>query len=159
MKINNSKIKKLIVGASLSVGILVGAFGVLPVAAKGIDQGTTPNYPMNENGETYGSDAHAASFEEVPDLIAVRQNEIFGYVRREDLYQEEINMPSSPNDKAGWEEYEECYANGYQIPIYDVDGETVIGTFSISSENDNAEEDESYDSVEDAVAATLKEDD
>ncbi len=96
-------------------------------------------FPVNEYGETYGSLAYVNvpggrpfSLENYPNLIAVAQS-VEGYVRREDYFESTINIPNSPDDKEGWERYHKLYGNkeGREIPVYEVDGRTVVGTFTI----------------------------
>lgn len=83
----------------------------------------------NENGLTYGPDALGA------DLISVTSDQgLDGYVYREDLYYYEEYMEdfNTPEDAIKWqEEWREKYPNGYSIPVYENDGETQIGTFTI----------------------------
>jgi hypothetical protein len=82
-------------------------------------------YPVNKSGQTYGSSADARSYEEEPDLIsAIGEGNIEGYVKKEDLQQP---TPENPEEAIAMMENEESK----EIPLYDVDGETIIGTFTI----------------------------
>lgn len=55
-----------------------------------------PNYPKNENGQTYGSAADATSPKTEPDLIrAVGVDETVGYVLKKDLDGE---LPKTPEE-------------------------------------------------------------
>lgn len=86
-----------------------------------------PIYPKNENGQTYGSGADASSPETVPDLIrAIGVDGTEGYLLREDLDGE---LPKSPEEAI--EIQNSRPSGGRDIPLYDVDGETVIGVFHV----------------------------
>lgn len=75
-----------------------------------------PNYPENENGQTYGSAKEATSVEMLPDLINMGSvNDIAGYVLKKD-YLSEL---------------------GRNVPLYDVDGINIIGSFHIGAKNMN----------------------
>lgn len=86
---------------------------------------------VNARGETYGV-AHEDGTE--PDLIGAYGvdgdgNQVLGYARPADLEQP---VPSSPEEAANWEEiWDERFPDGMKVPIYDSDGETVIGTMTI----------------------------
>ncbi|HAM80162.1 hypothetical protein [Ornithinibacillus bavariensis] len=96
------------------------------------------NFPKNQAGQTYGSAAMAKSPQEEPDLIvAIGVNGEEGYVYREDLDGE---MPSTPEEALAIQKQTEkkmaLVAAGTPvvvrtIPLYDVDGVTVIGEFDI----------------------------
>ncbi|GIO99922.1 hypothetical protein J14TS5_50080 [Paenibacillus lautus] len=85
------------------------------------------NYPKNKNGQTNGSSADAASLETEPELIsAIGVDGTAGYVLKKDLDGEQPKSPQdaiaiqnsrSPGDRA--------------IPLYDVEGATVIGAFHV----------------------------
>jgi beta-lactamase regulating signal transducer with metallopeptidase domain len=102
-------------------------------AAAEADKNSARVYPVNKYDQTYTNDFNArriADWQNAADLIGVNQNGIYGYCRREDFYQAEINKPSSPDDKAEWNAYYERYKNNYDIPVYDVNGETVLGYYT-----------------------------
>lgn len=85
-------------------------------------------YDVNNNGETYGSLLSEYTIGEAPDLIsAVGTNGEEGYVRAEDL---------TPEVSSIEEALEQEIENGEvrTIPLYDVDGETVIGEFELETE-------------------------
>ncbi|WP_214627072.1 hypothetical protein [Paenibacillus agaridevorans] len=84
-------------------------------------------YPVNENGQTYGSDADATSAETRPELIsAIGENGIEGYVLKKDLDGEQ---PKTPEEAIAIQNSRS--PGGRDIPLYDVDGETVIGVFHV----------------------------
>lgn len=82
-------------------------------------------YEVNPNGQTYGSDFCAASVEEAPDLIAVIGiNGVSGYV-----YGQELNQkPATPEEAVAMTLADQ---GSYTIPVYDVDGETILDYFQI----------------------------
>ncbi|WP_052475958.1 sigma-E factor regulatory protein RseB domain-containing protein [Cohnella kolymensis] len=86
-----------------------------------------PSFPTNENGQTYGSASDATSPETEPDLIKAHGVDgTEGYVLKTDLDGE---MPRNPQEALAQQESRP--AGGRDIPLYDVDGETVIGVFHI----------------------------
>ena len=86
-----------------------------------------PSFPKNENGQTYGSASDASSPDEEPDLIkAYGVDGTIGYVLKKDLDGE---MPNNPEEAL--EQQKNRPPGGRDIPLYDVDGKTVIGVFHI----------------------------
>ncbi|SEB27642.1 hypothetical protein [Paenibacillus sp. 276b] len=92
-----------------------------------------PAYPTNEQGQTYGEGPLLPGKTQEPDLInAENENGIEGYIKSSDLesgattpeealqYQESINAPELRS-----------------IPLYKLDGETIIGEFKIGSTQSN----------------------
>ncbi|MEC0231982.1 hypothetical protein [Paenibacillus alba] len=95
--------------------------GSLHIGAKNI------NYPKNKNGQTYDSSADATSPETEPELIrAIGVDGIAGYVLKKDLDGE---LPKSPEEAIAIQNSRS--PDGRDIPLYDVDGETVIGVFHV----------------------------
>ncbi|BBH20258.1 hypothetical protein Back11_16030 [Paenibacillus baekrokdamisoli] len=85
------------------------------------------NYPKNKNGQTYGSAADATSPETEPDLIqAEGVDGTVGYVLKKDLDGEQ---PKTPEEAIAIQNSRP--PGGYDYPLYDVDGKTVIGVFHI----------------------------
>lgn len=85
------------------------------------------NYPKNKNGKTYGSSADATSPETEPELIsAIGVDGTAGYVLKKDLDGE---LPKSPEEAVAIQNSRS--PGGRDIPLYDVDGETVIGVFHV----------------------------
>src|SRR5690606_27044799 len=83
-------------------------------------------YPKNENGQTCGPDLKDLIRGELgePDLIlAVGENDTIGYVKKVDL---ERSQPKTPEEAVKLND-----APPREVPLYDVDGETVIGKFII----------------------------
>jgi len=116
------------------IGIAVGFSTMSTLADNKINrsQDKAPIYPVNENGQTYGSAADAISIETEPDLIAaIGIDGTKGYVLAKDL---RANMPKTPEEAiAQMNARKTAEANGtYEgrlIPLYDVDGKTVIGQY------------------------------
>lgn len=109
----------------LAVGLLsvavAGGAGV--VVAAGVDE-TAPSpaveFPINENGLTYGS---GLDTDVGLDLIeAYATNGELGYVRATDLNQD---LAADPAEALSQD------VAGHRIPIYAVDGTTVIGEFVV----------------------------
>lgn len=96
-----------------------------------------PTYPVNDNNKTYGSLAYSISEETEPDLILVEiANGSLGYVKKEDLREEE---PNNPEEAVNMQKEKENrikeagdMETGRTINVYDVNGEVIIGEFFIS---------------------------
>ncbi|WP_281884058.1 hypothetical protein [Agromyces rhizosphaerae] len=93
-----------------------------------------PEYPRNANGQTYGSAADAPAPGAEPDLILVMAtNGIEGYVQKAELDDANGSAAAetftSPEQALAWQE-----ANSHDryVPVYDRDGERVIGEFLIA---------------------------
>ncbi|MEC0125914.1 hypothetical protein [Paenibacillus pabuli] len=85
------------------------------------------NFPKNRNGQTYGSAGEATSPETEPELIeATGVDGTEGYVLRKDLDGEQ---PSTPEEAIA--QQNSRAADGRDIPLYDLDGENVIGVFHV----------------------------
>lgn len=133
MRFRIKRFQALIVVIALIIGIFAGTFGYNKVVANYFPNQSfapAPNYPTNENGETYGSASLANSLDTEPDLIsAIGVGGTHGYVRKTDLNGE---MPKTPEQALAqmrrWE------GKVRQIPLYDVDGKTVIGVFNVGGE-------------------------
>lgn len=126
MKDKKIERRSIVICVAILFGLAVGIFKLGPAIA---DNAATPAYPVNDSGQTYGSDLFAASIETGPDLVAAEGVDgTFGYVQKKDLYEDGINTPEEAlaAQKA---------SNGKLrlIPLYAKDGKTVIGKFEISS--------------------------
>lgn len=83
-------------------------------------------YPKNESGQTYGSSVDATSSETLPDLIkSIGVDGTEGYILKKDYVGE---RPKSPEEAIA---SMETNKDGRDIPLYDVDGKTVIGVFHV----------------------------
>ncbi|MCP1186442.1 hypothetical protein [Paenibacillus sp. 1781tsa1] len=87
-------------------------------------------YPKNKNGQTYGSAIYATSLETKPDLIlAIGVDGTEGYLLKKDM---EGELPNTPEEAIAMQNNRS--PDGYDIPLYDKDGETVIGVFHVGGE-------------------------
>ena len=130
-----SKVKggALIAGVAVS-GLLVGSFAAGAVATGPQDAVGRPTekvgsatYPVNQNGDTFGSATAAQDPSEEPDLIEVIANGgKKGYAYKSDL--EEGSTFKTPEQALAWQK-----SKGNKptiIPVYDSDGINRIGTFT-----------------------------
>ncbi|MGG4107672.1 peptidase M56 BlaR1 [Paenibacillus lautus] len=117
-------IRKLI-GLVIIVCVIGGVLGYQ--STNNQSPANSPNYPENENGQTYGSSADAASPETEPELIsAIGVDGTAGYVLKKDLDGEQ---PKSPQDAIAIQNSRS--PGGRAISLYDVEGATVIGVFHV----------------------------
>jgi len=90
----------------------------------------TSLYPKNKNGQTYGSSVYATSPETEPDLIlAFGVDGTEGYLLKKDM---EGELPKTPEEAIAMQNSRS--PEGRDIPLYDKDGETVIGVFRVGGE-------------------------
>lgn len=93
----------------------------------------TSDFPINANGQTYGSDSGAETSAEMPDLIAVMADDgTQGFVLKTELLAAEGAPDSfkSPEAALAWQA--ELQEKGPpQIAVYDVSGVNRIGTFTL----------------------------
>ncbi|WP_052356735.1 hypothetical protein [Faecalimicrobium dakarense] len=129
------KLKLYAVG--LSISILIVGCGIFTISSadnnkisKTID--TIRGYfETNNNGETYGTYIDKGNGEwEEPDLMeVVGLNDVEGYVRKADLY-DEANQPNNPEEALAYMEKREKEGPRI-IPVYEKDGKTEIGKYRI----------------------------
>ena len=86
-----------------------------------------PDYPVNEQGQTYGHvPSNASGIVQEPNLTeAIGTNGVEGYVKTTDLNGLSV---SSPQEVIA---YQETNKDGRSIPLYESDGTTVIGEFIV----------------------------
>ncbi|SDK41747.1 hypothetical protein SAMN05428961_10221 [Paenibacillus sp. OK060] len=97
---------------------IIGSFHISPM---------NMNYPKNKKGQTYGSSADATSPETEPELIsAIGEDGTSGYVLKKDL---DGALPKSPEEAIAIQNSRS--PEGRDIPLFDVDGVTVIGVFHV----------------------------
>lgn len=90
---------------------------------------TIEDIQVNSSGETFGPESAATSYEDRPDLIAaVGVDGTEGYIRRTD---DEVEMPSSPEEAVKLMHSPEYLYTARVIPLYDSEGKKVIGEFRI----------------------------
>lgn len=130
------KLKFCVMG--LAVSVLVSGYGII-TSSSADDNGKISKtidtirgyFKTNDNGETYGTyiDKGDGEWEE-PDLMAViGVNDVEGYVKKVDLYDEE-NQPNNPEEAIAYMEEREKEGSRL-IPVYEKDGKTVIGEYRI----------------------------
>ncbi|AUN14272.1 hypothetical protein [Paraclostridium sordellii] len=130
------KLKFCVMG--LAVSVLVSGYGII-TSSSADDNGKISKtidtirgyFKINDNGETYGTyiDKGDGEYEE-PDLMAViGVNDVEGYVKKVDLYDEE-NQPNNPEEAIAYMEKREKEGPRL-IPVYEKDGRTVIGEYRI----------------------------
>jgi len=111
---------------------LVAAGAALLLVAGGTTAGALMAWPTNERGQTYGSadgrvENPADGTVVEPDLTLVLGNDgVVGYVLSTDLNP----VFANPDEVAAWL-LEHPVTEDRDIPLYDKDGTTVIGTFTI----------------------------
>jgi|SRR6478735_10048275 len=96
----------------------------------------SPSYSANDEGLTYGSALDAPSPETEPDLIqAVSDDGTEGYVLKTDLDDADGTAAAasftSPEDAVKWQARRALET--VTIPVYAVDGRTVIGKFTVAA--------------------------
>lgn len=120
------------ISLGLVAGIAVGAFGIgHSIASTVVNQDQTPTsvYQKNDSGQTYGSSLYAESIDKVPDLILARGIDgTIGYIKAVDANEP---LPKTPEEALALNAKHKAMGER-QIPLYAVDGKTVIGVFSIS---------------------------
>lgn len=130
------KLKFCVMG--LAVSVLVSGYGII-TSSSADDNGKISKtidtirgyFKTNDNGETYGTyiDKGDGEYKE-PDLMAViGVNDVEGYVKKVDLYDEE-NQPNNPEEAIAYMEKREKEGPRL-IPVYEKDGKTVIGEYRI----------------------------
>lgn len=119
-------------GAILALAVgLTGGQAIASVIGDGRDgtsreeyADTLPPIQVNDNGQTYGSEAHASSPDESPDLVLVLgDNGREGYVYAKDLHQP---APTTPEEALRLQNSGEVV-----LDVYQSDGVTKVDTFTI----------------------------
>lgn len=119
-------------GAYFGFGALATTGPSVPAAPGGGDPATTRSpvsvtYPRNASGLTYGSMLDTPSPDQLPDLIsAIATNGRQGFVLRSDLF---LPGPKTPEQAIAMNA---AAVAPRSIPVYAVDGTTIIGTYVIS---------------------------
>lgn len=144
--------RRVVIASTVVVGALAaGLFGGAAVAGVPFSyspEGVTaepginampmpePTYAVNDNGLSYGSSADASSLENEPDLIEVlATNGRTGYVLKRDLDAADGTAATqtfkSPEDALEWQRSRGSAP--VTIPVYESDGTTVIGEFTVTA--------------------------
>lgn len=99
------------------------------IPASGAEPLKPEAYAVNENGETYGNDFQAQALGYPADLIlATGEDGVVGYVRLSDL-DDHISNPE--------EALQQKIYDGLYIPLYESDGETVVGRLFLDGNSDD----------------------
>lgn len=95
-------------------------------------EGATPNFPVNDRGQTYGSEFGVA-FDDRPDLIQAESADgTQGYVSRKVLDEVTGANVANPAEALAWQDAQRRAPQGEAaIPLLARDGVTVVGEFSI----------------------------
>jgi hypothetical protein len=111
-----------------SVTITTSPNATWSLLATYVNQVTT-TWGVNASGETYG----VSNQQGTPDLIAVviDQSKIQGYVQRRELSCASGGDVKSPAEALTWDETSQN--RNISIPVYESDGVTIVGTFSVGS--------------------------
>ncbi|MFS0876344.1 metal ABC transporter substrate-binding protein [Solibacillus isronensis] len=81
-------------------------------------------YPVNDKGETYGPGMGNMMIIDEPDLILAQgENSIIGYVKKVEM---DVPKPKTPEEAVKLNN-----PPPREVTLYDIDGETIIGTFWI----------------------------
>ncbi|PKM47227.1 MAG: peptidase M56 BlaR1 [Firmicutes bacterium HGW-Firmicutes-8] len=129
MRFKPLSVRTFLIGVALTAGIITGTLTFGPAIASNLSNQQVPVFPKNENGQTYGSSALVNSPDQEPDLIsAVGEGGVEGYLRAVDLDEE---MPKTPKEAVARNNKHKP-DDVIEIPLYDVDGKTVIGVFKHS---------------------------
>jgi hypothetical protein len=124
------------IAIALIAGIIAGSFtfSSIPILANKpsqpiiVQEMSSPKFEVNKNGETYGSIKDITVAGQEPTLIhAEGIDGTVGYVRFIDL---NGPQPKNPEEAVAYMEKMKNSAPK-NIPLYDVDGKTVIGEFKI----------------------------
>lgn len=126
----------LVTAGSVALGLGVG-FATAAVAQNRSAPASSAQIPQvaferNASGLTFGSAADANSPAREPDLIRAKgTNGKTGYVLKEELDVANGSSFTSPEEALAWQESIE--GKRIVVPVYAVDGETVIGEFELAN--------------------------
>jgi hypothetical protein len=130
MRVYSTAIRIVIIGVVFVIGLVAGTMTLDSTEAKtniNPSNAQVSGFPKNKNGQTYGSSADAISPYTEPYLIKAQGvNGTIGYVLKTDL---DDKMPRNPAEALALQKSRP--AGGRDIPLYDVEGNTVIGVFHI----------------------------
>lgn len=127
--------KTVIVAVALVAGLAVGVLGMLSIHYPAAQAGAQHVFPKNQYGQTYGSQLDATSPDTLPDLIAATGvNGVNGYIKRTD----EDVLNTLEDAKALAKRYSEHPTR--EIPVYAVDGKTVVDKFIIGGGSPDEED-------------------
>jgi len=143
MKISEKAVKDLLVPAALTltliVGVFIGTHSILSPSANEQNvltsqQQIKQKFPVNENGQTYGSIVNCVQLEDFPVLIqAASKTGIEGYVFYSDLYGDQPNTREEAIEYM--ENLRKLNSEGIYfkiVPLYKSDGISIIGEYEVS---------------------------
>jgi len=126
-------VKKALLGIGFIFFLITGilTFDSIPAIANILRPTTDSIFPVNQNGETYGSLGDVNTPGKEPDLVSAKgEDGTEGYLKLEDMWGEQPNNPEEA--VAYMKRQEEEKARGHKfIPLYASDGKTVIGKFKV----------------------------
>lgn len=140
MRLKQVRVKKALFGFGLVFVLIAGifTFNYMPAIANILYPKIPPvsrvnqnGFPVNQNGETYGSLADVNTPGKEPDLVLAKgEDGTTGYVKLKDLWGEQ---PKNPEEaKVYMEKLEKEKASGHKfILLYASDGKTVIGKYKL----------------------------
>lgn len=132
MKFKPIGVQTIISCVTLVTGMIIGTLTFSPAIAdslSGANNVPAPVYEKNKNGQTYGSSAFANTPDQEPDLIsAIGVDGTEGYILATDF---NGDQPKSPAEAV---EHNKKLKPERKIPLYAVDGKTVIGEFKIKND-------------------------
>ncbi|MHB8074045.1 M56 family metallopeptidase [Desulfosporosinus fructosivorans] len=115
---------------------------------------TNPVFPVNQNGETYGSNSEVTVAAQGPDLIlAAGIDGTVGYMKLKDLNKDQ---PNNPEEAVAYMEKMKNGPTYSDIPLYAADGDTVVGKFRIFNPVSKGGQEISAKQETDTAAATAK---
>jgi hypothetical protein len=134
----SSAARKTIVAVAVILGLAIGVLCGTLVSAGHPDSGSAlaatssvVHWPENANGLSYGSALDATCPEDEPDLIqVVATNGKDGYVLRTDL--EVAAGANLQTPQAALSEQAARAGQSQALPVYELDGTTVIGVFEVT---------------------------
>lgn len=138
MALKRAILKPVALGLVFALGVGAGSISITNALADSHPQTQTQtksknDYPKNKVGKAYGSLAEAKSPDDAPDLIsATGVDGTSGYIKSSDVFGDE---PKNPQEAI--EKQKKRVPGSRFIPLYDVDGQTVIGKFRVEVPDEN----------------------
>ncbi|GAB1086168.1 MAG: hypothetical protein SStaTSB_41840 [Shewanella algae] len=122
----------------LAASVLIIGYGISTISSANNDNEISKTidtirgyFETNDSGETYGTyiDKGNGEWEEPTLMAVIGLNDVEGYVRKVDLYDEK-NQPNNPEEAIAYMEKKEKEGPRI-IPVYEKDGKTIIGEFKV----------------------------
>ena len=138
--------KSVSISFIIIICLIMSTFVVISFASNTQPDDVSIVYETNVNGQTYGTAMYAATPDEEPDLILAESPDgTEGYIYSSDL---NADLPSNPEEMLAInEKYQKIWDEApigevvvaRYIPLYAVDGKTVVGEFPIVMGYKNSE--------------------